>query len=185
MRTFIQVLLAVVFLLRYHGYAEAPPAPPLGTDVAASPVPVKELPLSATPASSSQGLHDQHVRDAAQAFVVPERLIRAMIHVESSGNPDAISRKGAMGLMQLMPQTASTLAVTDPFDPRQNVLGGTRYLRFLLDAFDGDVTLALAAYNAGEDAVLRHRGIPPYRETREYLWKVARSYQTIVSGGPP
>jgi len=104
-------------------------------------------------------------------------LVEAIVAVESSFNPRAISSKGAMGLMQLMPQTASRYGVSDPFDPQENLTGGTRYLRHLLRLFDGDFTKVLAAYNAGENAVLRYRGLPPYRETRDYVRKVLARYQ--------
>ena len=113
-------------------------------------------------------------RDAAQAFVVPERLIQAIISVESSGNPDAISRKGAMGLMQLMPETAEKLAVQDSFDPGENIHAGVRYLKMQLQNFQNDVPLALAAYNAGETAVRKYGRIPPYEETQTFVTRVLR-----------
>ena len=105
-----------------------------------------------------------------------EDLVRAVILAESAFDERAVSHKGAMGLMQLMPETAGALAVTDPFDPEQNVRAGTRYLRQMLDAFSS-VELALAAYNAGPEAVRRFGGIPPYRETVEYVEKVMRLYR--------
>jgi len=104
-------------------------------------------------------------------------LVRAVILAESAFDERAISRQGAMGLMQLMPETAGDLAVSDPFDPEQNVRAGTRYLRQMLDAFNGSLELALAAYNAGPEAVRRFSGIPPYRETVEYVEKVMRLYR--------
>jgi hypothetical protein len=103
-------------------------------------------------------------------------LIFAMTQVESNFDPWAVSIKGAQGLMQLMPATADRLGVANPFDPTQNIRGGARYLRHLLDRFRGDIRLALAAYNAGESAVLAADGIPPYRETRNYVRKVLRLF---------
>jgi soluble lytic murein transglycosylase len=114
-------------------------------------------------------------RIAAEEGVDPE-LVRAIIRVESSFDPRAVSPKGARGLMQLMPATAGRYAVQNTFDPEANIRGGVRYLRSLHDRFPGRLTLALAAYNAGENAVLRHNGIPPYPETRQYVERVLRFY---------
>jgi len=107
---------------------------------------------------------------------VDPALVEAIIAVESGFNPRAVSPKGAMGLMQLMPQTASRYGVSDPFNPRENLTGGIRYIRDLLRLFGGDLRKVLAAYNAGENAVLRYRGIPAYRETSEYVQKVLARY---------
>jgi soluble lytic murein transglycosylase-like protein len=114
------------------------------------------------------------IKAAADRYGVPEKLVSAVIRVESGFNPRAVSRKGARGLMQLMPATASVLGVRNTFDPEQNIDGGVRHLRGLIDRFDNNVPLALAAYNAGERAVLSHRGIPPYAETQDYVTRVLR-----------
>ena len=103
-------------------------------------------------------------------------LARAIIQAESAFNYKARSRAGALGLMQLMPATAERFGVVDPFDPRQNISGGTKYLRWLMDYYKGDVTRTVAAYNAGEGAVDRHKGIPPFRETRAYVPRVLDLY---------
>jgi len=108
-------------------------------------------------------------------------LVRAVIKAESGFDPWAVSRAGAMGLMQLMPQTALEVGVYNPYDPEDNIGGGTRYLRSLLDRFDGNLSLALAAYNAGLHRVERHRGVPPIQETRDYVIKVLRFYRTFLS----
>jgi hypothetical protein len=102
--------------------------------------------------------------------------VAAIIAVESEFNPRAVSRRGAQGLMQLMPATAAHLDVQDSFDTRENIEGGVRHLRVLMDRYHNDLPLVLAAYNAGDTAVLTHRGIPPYRETRQYVIRVLRRY---------
>jgi soluble lytic murein transglycosylase-like protein len=116
------------------------------------------------------------VESAAAHHHVDPLLVHSVMKVESNFNPEAVSPKGAMGLMQLMPATARRFGAGDAFDARQNIEAGVKYLRFLKDTFQDD-RLALAAYNAGEGAVLRHGGIPPYKETREYVEKVGRRYQ--------
>jgi hypothetical protein len=113
-----------------------------------------------------------HVREAAARHGLPESLVAAVVSVESDANPRAVSRRGALGLMQLMPSTAASLGVRDAFNPAQNVDGGARHLRDLIDRFAGDLPLALAAYNAGAQAVLRHKGVPPYPETRAFVARV-------------
>src|SRR5262249_57659739 len=107
---------------------------------------------------------------------VDPNLVRALVKVESNFNPNAISRKGAMGLMQLMPQTARQLNLTNPFDPQQNVDAGVRHLKQLLESYGGDVRLSLAAYNAGSGAVSRSRGIPHFAETQNYVRRITNLY---------
>lgn len=106
-------------------------------------------------------------------------LLLAVISVESAGRTDAVSPKGAQGLMQLMPATARRFGVRDALDPAQNIAGGARYLSFLLDMFDQDAVLALAAYNAGEGAVTRHDGVPPYAETRDYVARALAGFEVL------
>jgi soluble lytic murein transglycosylase-like protein len=117
------------------------------------------------------------IHGAAQFNAVDESLIRAIIHAESAYQPDAQSPRGAQGLMQLMPATQRKLKISDPFDPAANIEGGTRYLADLLLEFNGDISLAAAAYNAGPTAVHKYGGIPPYDETREYVKRVKILYQ--------
>lgn len=114
----------------------------------------------------------QFIEAAAKRYDIEEALLRAVIHAESAFNPKAVSPKGAQGLMQLMPPTARELGVSDAFSPEQNIDGGARYLAGLLARYKGDERLALAAYNAGEEAVKRFGGVPPFRETQEYVPKV-------------
>jgi soluble lytic murein transglycosylase-like protein len=135
-----------------------------------------------TTKSSGRNRH-QYRRDIvriARKYRLDPVLIQAVISVESAFDPNAVSHKGAMGLMQLMPATAQRFGALDPYDPLLNIDAGTRYLRLLLEQF-GDVRLALAAYNAGEGAVMRYGTIPPYRETREYVVKVLHHYDRYTS----
>jgi hypothetical protein len=121
---------------------------------------------------SYSGEFDHHIEAAANLHQLSPGLIKAVIAVESEFDRWAVSSKGAQGLMQLMPFTARRFGVSDSFDARQNIFAGAQYLRILLDLFQGDLDLALAGYNAGENAVRRYGGIPPYRETRRYVRKV-------------
>lgn len=131
---------------------------------------------------------DALIRRLSERYELAPELVRAVIRQESAFDPFAVSVKGAQGLMQLMPGTARRFGVQDVFDPAENVLGGVKYLRHLLDRYDGDTRLALAAYNAGEGAVDRYQGIPPYAETRDYVQRIAgeeRSVELAASSGGP
>jgi soluble lytic murein transglycosylase-like protein len=130
-------------------------------------------------ASTSAGLVDYaaYVRQAASKYEIEPELIRAVIKAESNGDHRAVSPKGAMGLMQLMPQTANDMNVSNPFNPEENIEGGTRYLRYLLEKFNGDITLALAAYNAGPQTVEKYGNVPPISETVQYVKKVFAFYR--------
>ena len=154
------------------------------------------LPGSSTPATShgasvesaadtlgaNDGRLDRIVRDAAARHQVDPALVKAVISTESGWNPQAVSRKGAVGLMQLIPGTAQRFGVGNPYDPAQNVEGGTTYLKALLDRYNGDLSKSLAAYNAGEHAVDANRGVPPYWETQRYVQKVQDAYFRPGSG---
>ena len=133
------------------------------------------------------------IDEVAGRHHVPPRLVAAVIAVESEFNPRAVSRRGARGLMQLMPATAANLDVGDSFDTRKNIEGGVRHLRVLMDRYHNDLPLVLAAYNAGDTAVINYRGVPPYRETRQYVVRVLRRFdreaaraaaQRIYGSGP-
>lgn len=128
--------------------------------------------------ADAERLHrwDSFIRAASQRYQLPESLLRAVIHTESNYYPQAVSRAGAAGLMQLMPKTAKALGVRDPFDPGQSVHGGARYLRLLANRYDGDMVLVLAAYNAGAGNVEKYGGVPPFAETRAYVRSVLRRY---------
>jgi soluble lytic murein transglycosylase-like protein len=127
--------------------------------------------------------YDQVVDEVSRTHGLESALLHAVISVESSYNPKAVSRKGAAGLMQLMPRTAKRYGVADAFDPRQNLNGGALYLKDLLRMFNNDTSLALAAYNAGEHAVMKHGNrIPPYRETLRYVPRVMDLYQRYQAG---
>jgi soluble lytic murein transglycosylase-like protein len=127
-------------------------------------------------ASVERGELRKLVQEVSTEHGVDPKLIDALVHVESAYNPNAVSRKGAMGLMQLMPETAKRLKVDDPFDPAENVRGGVKEFSRLVSRYSGNLQLALAAYNAGEGAVSKYRGVPPYAETRSYISKILSLY---------
>jgi soluble lytic murein transglycosylase-like protein len=124
----------------------------------------------------NQAAYDPHIKLTCKLYGLDCNLVKAMILAESGFNPQAVSPKGAMGLMQLMPGTSRDLGVLNPFDPQQNIDGGARYLRMMLDLFGNDTALALAAYNAGPEAVTKHGGIPPFDETQIYVKTVMDFY---------
>jgi soluble lytic murein transglycosylase-like protein len=129
--------------------------------------------------TASPGDIDNAIEQAAARHNVDPNLVRAVVKVESNFNPNAVSRKGAMGLMQLMPSTARQLKVKNPFDPEQNVDAGVRQLKQLLESYDGDIKLTLAAYNAGAGAVARSSGVPHYAETQNYVRRITNLYYGV------
>lgn len=136
------------------------------------PVPVVTTRVETAIAVAPQHMYDALIREASERYGVDAGLIKAVMQAESAFNALAVSRGGARGLMQLMPQLAEELGVEDPFDARQNVMGGARYLRRLLDEYQGNVRLALAGYNAGMTAVNQYRDVPPFAETQNYVRRV-------------
>ena len=127
----------------------------------------------------STNKYDHFISDAAEQTGVDSRLLKAMIKAESDFNPRAVSRKGAMGLMQIMPENFKMLNLDNPFDPWQNIRAGARYFQKMYERFNGKLALSLAAYNAGPTAVDRYKRIPPYQETEEYVRRVLRYYRTF------
>ncbi|HVP80471.1 MAG TPA: lytic transglycosylase domain-containing protein [Thermodesulfobacteriota bacterium] len=125
--------------------------------------------------------YDPIIRKTSERYGVDHALVKAVIKAESNFDPQAISRAGAKGLMQIMPGTAKILGVNDSFHPADNIEGGVRHLRYLLNLFNGDLQLALAAYNAGEEAVFRYEGLPPYQETQAYVQRVLQYFQKYSS----
>ena len=159
------------------------PKPHRGSTISSHPV-IVAAPLipSATSVATPPDRLDRIVRDAAERHNMDPALVKAVISTESGWNPHAVSRKGAVGLMQLIPETAQRFGVGNPYDPAQNVEAGTTYLKSLLDRYDGDLSKSLAAYNAGEHAVDRSGGVPAIRETRQYVQKVTDAYFQPGSG---
>ena len=129
----------------------------------------------------AQDAYDDLIKEAAATYGLNEHLIRAVMRAESAFNPMVVSPAGAQGLMQIMPELSAEFGVTDPFDPRQNILAGARYLRQLLDTNRGNLRLTLASYNAGPGNVAKYKGIPPFRETRKYVKRIT-GYLADTSG---
>ena len=160
-----------------HRYKPVPHASPMAIEAARSAVAEVEQPSGLERGSqATPRAVDDAIEQAARRHNVDANLVRALIRVESNFNPQAVSRKGAIGLMQLMPQTARQLNVTNPYDPVQNVDAGVRHLKKLLQDFGGNVKLSLAAYNAGAGAVHRSAGIPNYAETKNYVKRISALY---------
>jgi soluble lytic murein transglycosylase-like protein len=132
----------------------------------------------------AQEAYDNLIKEAAATYGLDVNLIRAVMRAESAFNPMVVSPAGAQGLMQIMPALAQELGVTDPFDPRQNIMAGARYLRQLLDAHKGNVKLTLASYNAGPGNVARYKGVPPFRETRDYVKKITGFLEEAEASEP-
>jgi soluble lytic murein transglycosylase-like protein len=147
--------------------------PPVAQEARVEAAPVETA--SANTEADVEDDMDAYIKEVSARYGVPADLVAAVIEAESDNNPRAVSRRGARGLMQLMPKTARTLGVQDPFDPRANIDAGVRHLRALMDRFgSNNLPLVLAAYNAGEVAVIKHRGVPPYRETRAYVKRILK-----------
>ena len=151
-------------------------------DLLAQVAPMTPGPLISHPEYTLQVRRTAHlyrsiIQQVARRYKIDPAMVRAIIMAESGYNPQAVSHRGAQGLMQLMPGTADMFGVADSFDPEHNITAGVRYFRLLVDLFDGDRALALAAYNAGPGNVQRHQGIPPYKTTRRYVKKVMAYYQ--------
>lgn len=145
----------------------------------------------ATPPRNPAGVQQEQraefeplIREAAILYQLPAEFLRAVMRVESRFDPRVVSVDGAMGLMQLMPFTARRMGVLDPFDPRQNILGGARFLRILANQWKGDLVLTIASYNAGPGAVAKYKGVPPYRETQRYVGRVLGFYQQYAAATP-
>lgn len=134
--------------------------------------PSVEVSIDSFDAVEARHAYDGFVDEAAAKYQLDPRMIKAVMQAESAFDAMAVSPVGALGLMQLMPDVATELGVTDPLDPRQNIMGGSKYLRQLLDANGGNVRLALASYNAGPGNVVKYRAVPPFKETRNYVKKV-------------
>ena len=153
---------------KYKVYLKTPPSRKARPGVV--PVPARNT----NPARYTR--YDASILEASRAFSVPQAFIRAVIRVESDYDPRVVSHAGAEGLMQLMPATAKRMNVQNSFDPHDNIMGGTRYLRYLANMFNGDMVLTIAGYHAGEGAVMKYSGVPPYSSTHGYIKKVLNFY---------
>lgn len=143
--------------------------------------PTVSQPVQPAAKTSAKGIpFAEIIKKASAKYGVDEKVIAAVIKQESSFNPNAVSSCGAKGLMQLMPSTARGLGVSNVFDPEQNIMAGTKYLKLKLDEFGGNLSLALAAYNAGSGAVRKYGGVPPYKETQNYVAKITRTVDRFV-----
>ena len=131
---------------------------------------------------SSSTRYDHLIAEASRRYGVNESLLKAIIKAESGFNPRAVSKKGDKGLMQLMPENIRAFRLTDPFDPRENIMGGTRYFKRMINRYGGELSLAIAAYNAGPEKVDQYRGVPPYKETENFVKRVLKYYRVFQKG---
>jgi soluble lytic murein transglycosylase-like protein len=144
----------------------------LSSVIGGGPEPTVDVAINSFEAVEARHAYDDLIDEAARTYGLDPRMIKAVMQAESAFNAMAVSPVGALGLMQLMPDVATELGVTDPLDPRQNIMAGSKYLKQLLDSHNGNVRLALASYNAGPGNVAKYRAIPPFKETRDYVKKV-------------
>jgi transglycosylase-like protein with SLT domain len=163
------VLATAALILPHHVKPQS-----LDSKLSRPPAPVVTTTVESVVPMPPQHAYDEFIREASLQYGVDFALIRSVMQTESAFDALAVSRAGALGLMQLMPELAAEMGVEDPFDPRQNVMGGVKYLRRLLDLYRGNVRLALASYNAGAGNVTQYGGVPPFPETRKYVKEVTR-----------